>query len=267
MATLFFHPTRQTFYYRVIIPRSLRQHFRGKIQFWRSLHTADKDEARLKSAQWQVRVQRVLLTLKGRGASMTLTEIEALVSRWMESSLEESEDYRAVCGPVDEDYREGVYIVLSDQFEEADEALVSCDYRSVAKEADALLQSAGIKLDPTGKDFRRFCRRLLRAKTEVLRIEADRWEGIYPPAPVVTAVPSSAAPSPPVKASPPFSEVVTDYFKENTRATRTDSQVRAELERFVEVIGGDKPIATITKEHTRAYKEEMLQGRGLSLAT
>ena len=202
---------------------------------------------------------------------MTSTEIEALVSRWMESRLEESEDYRAVCGSVDEDYREGVYIVLSDQFHEADEALVSCDYRSVEKEADALLQSAGIKLDHTGKDFGRFCRRLLRAKQAVLRIEADRWEGEYPEdVAVATMRPqlaqgvTHAAPVlPPVKASPPFSEVVTDYFKENTRAPRTDSQVKAELERFVEVLGGDKPIATITKEQTRAYKEEMLQRRGL----
>ena len=64
-----------------------------------------------------------------------------------------------------------------------------------------------------------------------------------------------------------FSEVVTMYFKENARAERTDSQVRAELERFVECVGGDKAIGSITKADCRAYKEDMLHRRKIGPAT
>ena len=96
---------------------------------------------------------------------MTPAEIEGLIAHWTESKLEESEDYRAVCGPVSDEYRDGVYSVLSDQFDEASSALLSCDYGAIAKEADELLRSAGLPiLDHAGKDFGRLCRRLLRAK-------------------------------------------------------------------------------------------------------
>ena len=64
---------------------------------------------------------------------------------------------------------------LSSTFDGANEALLSNDYRTVAKEADELLQAAGLlALDHAGVEFARLCRRLLRAKIEYLRIEADR---------------------------------------------------------------------------------------------
>lgn len=43
---------------------------------------------------------------------MTPVEIEALIARWIETELEESEDYRAM-RPVTDDYLEGVQQVLS----------------------------------------------------------------------------------------------------------------------------------------------------------
>jgi integrase len=57
------------------------------------------------------------------------------------------------------------------------------------------------------------------------------------------------------------------YFSENARAKRTDGQVKAELERFIECLGGDRPVTAITKADCRTYKESILQTRGLSLAT
>lgn len=236
MATAFRHPTRNTYYYRCRIPLNLRHFFGHRVEFWRSLHTADRDEARLRSALWEVRVQQVFTILKAKGARMTSTEIAALVSKWMETTLEESEDYRAVCGPVTDEYREGVYHVLSDQFDEAGEALVSCDYSSVEKEATALLTGAGITLAPSSIDFGKFCRRLLRAKQAVLRIEADRWEGTYPDdvatLGIPTPAPTATAPTP--STSKPFSEVLATYCKENPRPIRTRAQVDAEYGRFMD---------------------------------
>jgi hypothetical protein len=170
---------------------------------------------------------------------------------------------------VTDDYREGVHLVLLHQVEEAIEALVSCDYRKIEKEADELLKSAGLPLlDHNGADFGRLCRRLLLAKQDVLKIEAERWNGVYKTHSVNGSAHVSADPV--VVKSPPsklFSDVARLYFQENARAKRTDSQVKSELERFVEAVGGDKPIGTITKADCRTYKEHMLQARRLSLAT
>ena len=114
-------------------------------------------------------MQKVFITLKRHGEHMNTEQIEALISQWMESELDEAEDYRATCGPVTDEYRDDVSLILSDQFKEASEALVSCDYRKLEKEADELLRAAGLPaLDHDGAVFGRLCRKLLRAKQEVL---------------------------------------------------------------------------------------------------
>ena len=269
MATVFLHPKRKTFYHRSIVPRRLQPYFRGREQLWRSLKTGDKDEATIKSAQWTARIQQLFLTLKKQGDRMTEEQREALVAHWLEVELDEAEDARTLAGSLSDDYREGVWHVLSDQLDDAHEALVTNNWRKVEREADALLQAAGLApLDHEGAEFGRLCRRLLLAKQEYLQIENDRWEGKYKTRSVNGSVNGSVPP--PAKAaapSKPFTEVVKLYFQENTRAKRTDSQVKAELQRFVEAVGGDRPIGTITKTDCRTYKEHMLQVRKLTLAT
>ena len=112
MLHIFLHPKRHSYYHRSIIPRRLCPYFKGRVQVWRSLKTDDSDEAKARSSQWNARVQRVFVTLKKHGARMTPVEIEALIARWIETELEESEDYRAM-RPVTDDYLEGVQQVLS----------------------------------------------------------------------------------------------------------------------------------------------------------
>jgi len=204
---------------------------------------------------------------------MTKEQRELLVSRWLESSLEEAEDYRAICGPVSDDDRETKQMILSDLWEEANEALVSCDYQKIEKEADELLKSAGLPtLDHEGADFGRLCRRLLQVKQEYFGIEYSRWDGDYSyvfPVPSSSSSASSGHSSAKQKGknSKRFSEVVTLYFKENARAERTDAQVKAELDRFVASLGGDREIGLITKEDCRAYKEALQNTRKLGPAT
>ena len=57
------------------------------------LKTDDSDEAKARSSQWNARVQPIFVSLKKHGARMTPAEIEALIANWMDSELEESEDY------------------------------------------------------------------------------------------------------------------------------------------------------------------------------
>jgi integrase len=108
------------------------------------------------------------------------------------------------------------------------------------------------------------------AKQEYFRIEADRWEGRYTDTVAKSKTNGSVSPaSSTVVPGKPLAEVIKLYFKENKRADRTDGQIKAELERFLQLItgGGERPINLITKADVRTYKENILHARGLSLTT
>ncbi|MEP6935997.1 MAG: DUF6538 domain-containing protein, partial [Nitrospirota bacterium] len=146
MATVFRRPNQKTFYHRSNIPHRLRPYFRGRAQLWRSLKTAHKDQAILKSAQWTARIQQLFLTLKKRGERMTQEEQEALVAHWLERELDEAEDARAMAGTISDEYRENIYYPLSDKFDEVSEALLANNWRTMEREADELLKATGLPI-------------------------------------------------------------------------------------------------------------------------
>jgi integrase len=275
MSTVFLHPTRRTYYCRVQIPQKIRKHFHGRVEVWRSLKTADKDQAEVRAAQFDAQTRRLFLTLKKSGERLTKEQIETLVDHWLETEIDYLDDCLALGGPVNDDQREGEHLVYSDLFDQVSEALIGRNFRKVEKEADALLAAAGLPpLDHQSAEFGRLCRRLLEAKLEYLKLADARVDGNYETRPRLHGQPafpaSTTAPLAPMPSSAPgptFREAVTLYFKENARAERTDAQIRAELDRFLESIGGDKPIGSITKAECRRYKEEMLDGRKLGPAT
>lgn len=271
MSTVFTPKGRKSLYTRITIPLVLRPYFKGKLEAWKSLKTTDREEAHCLSTEWKAQGKRLFLTLKQNGQHMTKAEVETLIARWTESALDESEDARAMGGRISDGEREAIYLALSDKFDNVQEALTTNDWRSVEAEAEDLLKSAGLRpLDHDSVEFRRLCRGLLRAKIEVLRIEADRWDGDYKDDYVrrstVTPSPleSEKANQQAAKQSPLFSVVVEKYLAENPRAARSVKPLRAELLRFMETTGGDRPIATMTKTDGRAYKDNLLHDRKLS---
>ena len=266
MATIFTPPGRKTLYHRALIPLRLRHYFKGREQLWRSLKTTDPDEAKLKSLQWDTRAQRVFLTLKKHGATMSPSEIDALIERWMEAELEVGEDHRAT-HPVTEEWLDDTSMIRVSQMEDLLGDLGSCNYHRVEQDADEILRAASLPLlDHDSVEFKKLCRRLLLAKMDLLNIETDRWRGNYKDRELRTRSTVSAVP-PPVKKSPLFSVIAKKYLAENPRARRTADQVRVEFEKFLKAIGGDRPIASITKNEGRTYKEHLIQDRGVSLAT
>jgi hypothetical protein len=83
----------------------------------------------------------LFVSLKRNGDRMNETEREELVAYWLEAELNEAEDYRALAGPMSDDYREGQLVGLSIMADEAYEALLGNDYRKIEKDADALLRA------------------------------------------------------------------------------------------------------------------------------
>lgn len=213
--------------------------------------------------------------LRRGGEGMTKDERELLVAHWLEGELEYAEDCRALAGRVSDARREDILEGLSIMEEQNSEALLSNDYRRVEKDADALLKSAGLAaMDHDSVEFTRLCRRLLVARDEYIKIEQERWNGIYTTGSTERHVRSIAAQAAAVVAGKPtqfegllFSEALAAFFKENARAKRTDAQVKAELDRFLEAIGGDRRVGSIVKADCRAYKENLLGVRKLGLGT
>ena len=271
MSTTFFHPTRKTFYQRGRIPKNIRQHFKGRVEVWRSLRTADQEEADVRSLQLDARTKQLFFTLNREGRRMTQAQIDALVDRWLESELDYAEDCRALAGPVSDADRESQLDGLGIMHESAYAALRGNDYRKIEKDADDLLTAAGISLDRQGAEYGRLCRRLLQARIEYTKIEANRWTADEPyhrpnkNGSMAQHVMASAPAQ--VKASPLFSVIADKYLAENQRNSRTEKPLRAEWKKFVEVIGGDRPIAEITKADGRTYKEHLLTVRNLGLHT
>ena len=203
---------------------------------------------------------------------MTKHQIEALVSRWLEDALDEDEDERAMRGRITEVVRENSQLGLSELFDGAREALAEGDYRTVTKEADELLQSAGLPaLNHSSADFIRLCRRLLRAKIEYAQTEAARWDGVYKDDHLRASSDALAGritteEKPEATTSPPFSAVMEKYLASSPRPPRTAEPMKAEFLRFIGTLGGDRPIASITRADVVRYKES-LQGKKQGLLT
>jgi len=210
---------------------------------------------------------------------MTKDQIDTLVSNWLESELDDSDEWRNTYGPLSDNERECAPLFMEASVNDAREALASNNFRVVEKEADDLLKSAGLPaLDHDSAEYGRLCRRLLRAKMEFAKIQKDRWNGEYHDdhfkRPVTNHHSNGYASEAPqgttTKRNTPshlFSVVLEKYLAANPRPARTAKPLKAEFLKFIQTIGGDRPIAAITKADGVSYKESLQHTRKLSLST
>lgn len=262
MPTLLLH--RGTLYHRSIIPKSLRPLFQGKVQFWRSLRTLDRDLAGVRSARLEYEARRLFYILEH--STMEKAEIAALIRHWEDTALDAGEDERIIRAPLSANDIDKADTALSVALEATHEALVSGDYNAVGGEVDDLLVAHKLpRLDHTSEAYKRLARELLKAKVDVFRVELERWHGEYRHnGPLAVGSPSTPAKH--QTSSKPFSEVSALYFKEHRRAPRTDEQIQSGFKKFLVIIGGDRPIGDITKADCRQYKETLLKSVGIATA-
>ena len=203
---------------------------------------------------------------------MTKDEREQLVAQWLESELEYAEDCRALAGLVSDANREEQLDGLASCQDEIAEALLSNNYRQIEREADQLLRRRDFRRSITIASSSRVCvgGSWWREKS-TSRSSSDRWNGIYTG--VVHRTSSSAShrrrhidqDKAPIRVH--YSPRRRQRSSRKMPAPRTDVQVKAELDRFVEALGGDRPVGSIVKADCRAYKENMIHVRKLGLAT
>ena len=268
MSTVILSRKRKSLYHRIWIPKTLRPFFNGRKEVWRSLGTTDREEAVCRSSKWISEAKRLFRILKQHGGRMTKEQLDALVSGWLASELDYAEDCRVLAGRMGDERRQDNLDGLNIMHDIAYEDLLGNDYRRIEADADALVKAAGFPpMDHESAEFGRLCRRLLAARIEYTKVETDRWNGIYQEAPIVARRDAASSIKAPLKASKTFVEVVALYFKECGKAKRTASQMQAEFDKFLNPLGKDIFINSITKEHCRQYKESILHERHLSQTT
>lgn len=190
-------------------------------------------------------------------------QIKALVAQWIHSELERTEQAKAESGTNELEEAEGYKDTYGDLLEEADEARLMNQQWKVKDLALELVTRHSLPIEPGSPEFGRLCHELLKGRVELYREEIRRMDGEYREE---SKRPYTEAR--PLIVSKPFSVVVDAYMKEfSNRQTRTQSQIRAGFQRFIKVMGGDKPVGDITKADCRAYKEEMVGEMELGAAS
>ncbi|ULA61945.1 MAG: putative Phageintegrase domain-containing protein [Nitrospira sp.] len=190
-------------------------------------------------------------------------QIKALVSQWINSELERTEQAKAESGTNELEEAEDYKDVYGDLLEEADEARLMNQQWKVEDLDLELVTRHGLQMESDSPEFGRLCHELLKGCVELYREEIRRMDGEYK-----EESKSAYAEGKPLIVSQPFSVVVKAYMKEfSNRQPRTQSQIEAGFHRFIKVMGGDKRVGDITKTDCRAYKEAMVGERELGAAS
>lgn len=279
---VFLPANRQSLYCRIHVPLVLRGFFSGRTEVWRSLRTTDREQAQVRAAQIESHAKRVFYTLRKHGHLMDQDTIDRIVAQWLETAIEETEKEWFLGGPISDEEYDDRYEKLDSYCDFMGEALRGGELQRMAGHADELLKVAGLPaLDHDSIEFKKLCRRLLEAQLEYSTRLRGRLNGEYQPfngltrggyySTALSPSASEGLPPSPSEGSPStklFSEVVDLYYEENKpRSKRSHLQTRAELQRFLETIGGDRPIGRITKDDCRGYKDHLRNVRHVSLVT
>lgn len=168
---------------------------------------------------------------------MTKHQIDALISRWLEDALDEAEDERAMQGRISEAQREDSQLGLSELFDGAREARADGDYRTVTKEADELLWVASLPA--------------------FVVVSSEPRSSMHKPKLIGGTVNTGTSTYEAAVTSLPFSDLMEKYLASSPRPSRTANPMRAEFLRFMETLGGDRPIGSISRADVVRYKERL----------
>lgn len=196
---------------------------------------------------------------------MTPAQIQALVAEHVNATLDTVEEYSLTQIRTDSE-RETAALAITDTLEASTGELLNNDFRRVATTADDLLAKHGLAdVEHDSLDWKRLCRGLLVGLQTALQAELRNVEGDFSSQPQAQHDTRSRANSygkhGALIVSKRFSEIAARYFAEHKRAPRTTDEIQSSFERFLSVIGGDRPLGDITKEECRSYKETLLKDR------
>jgi integrase len=239
-----------TFYVRLFVPVDVRSEFGGKEEVWRSLRTQDRSVALQKYRIEQLRfdqeiADKRLVQTQATKEATDAAEIERKVELYFYQLMTWDDESRL----------RGLSVEQFDELEtNVDEALG--DFKEGMKRNDAatvepeveefLAVHPEIKVTKGTEAYQRMIRAIYRANVRSLEVVRARNQGDY----VETLKVEKAIGG--IRLLQAFDSWATEHRGPN----KTVDEFRAHLNRFVS-LHTDLPIASITKEHVRTFKEAM----------
>ncbi|MBS0167550.1 MAG: site-specific integrase [Nitrospira sp.] len=250
MGTVFL---RGRYYSRVFVPADLRPLI-GRVEIRKSLRTVMYRDAKLLSYRWEGRLSHLFTTLRTKGLSMTLEQIKRLVQTYIDEELEGQEAWRmSLKNGGDDDQKDTLDMVLTDRLAETTEHLQRNDYRMVSKKVDDLLQRHKRTVPKTSEAYHRLCRELLKAEQYILKRELDRHDGHY----WKEFDQGTTREHPQPETVRLISEALEDYFKHyEHRDKRTNHEKRVIFTRFIDSLGGDRPLQDVVKADCIRFRDQ-----------
>lgn len=251
MGTVFI---RGRYYSRVFIPVDLRSLI-GRVEIRKSLRTTVYRDARILTGQWEGRLAELFTHLRCRAVSMTIEQIRRLVQAYIDSALEESEQSWLHSTGLDDASEEGYSSALADRLEDTAEQLQRNDFKQITKEVDALLQTHRRTLSKSSDAYLRLCREVVKARQYVLKRELDRLDGNYLNEFAEQRSTGERLPQPEMIRL--ISEALHDYFKHYShRNARTNHEKQVIFTRFLDSLGGDRPLQEVTKADCIRFRDQ-----------
>ncbi|MDQ2653800.1 MAG: site-specific integrase [Chloroflexota bacterium] len=204
-------------YYRAKVPADVRRVL-GRGELVVSLGTSDPDTAEARSLELSAAQLRLCRRLRHAGP-MTSEEVDKLVAHYMTSFRANREEDSIVFGPLVPAAATERRAWVTGELAAAEEDLLHNRLSATERLAQELMREAGADFATVGHEaYRRLCYRLLAARVDVMRQEAQRL-----PSSVTLSAPSAPPPSPLV------SELVTAYLAHRDATDPLPKNTRTEM--------------------------------------
>ena len=254
-------------HFRIRVPQDL-QPLLARRELRCSLARHDALEAARLARHLYCGADRIFRRLRARARQqqpMNDTEIHHLLDQHLRELLADTEEDRAVSGPIDRWVQEHEQHDFEHIRESSQEALARNDLADATWEVDKLLSKQEIKLEPDSPAYKKLCRGMLSTRAQLAEIEVARCQGDYSKdlAAVAPVAPSRTQVETTDPDAPKVSELRDKYLDDGYK-----SKVCADLERFATLEHKRCPVLRVTvgqrctytaasQRHPLAYREHL----------
>lgn len=256
------------YYIRVSVPTALRPVLqKGEIK--KSLRTGYLKQARTKAGKLAVIIQSLFDTLKQREmnfmADLTLSQVQQLADKWLQETLEFSENQRLRHKPMTREEAIALQEALDLALPDLRESLQCNDLRSMEPIAEDILEEEQLSSPKDSLPYLKLLRELL--MRQIQGVESDlrylqgetNWkpETVHQSLPTVSVTPKEDT-TPSIKVSTVVEEYIEERLRMEAWQTKSESNNPPILRDFVELIG-DPYIAEINRELIQKYKKDVVK--------
>jgi integrase len=186
MSDIYLLQRNTIYYFRIKIPHDIAPYFSRK-EIWKSLKTKNYRSAKTSISKLLYTTERLFLHL--RSGMYTEIQMKQLVKDYLQIYLNRCESLRSIAlvkydreGHADTDAQviaDKSIKAIDDLIESTKCKLLMNDFSSVSARVGWYIEEKGLTLEEGSVEYTTFCREILKAEIESLKIEKERMSGNY----------------------------------------------------------------------------------------